>query len=204
MNYRLSKEDNRLTREDLKNWYEVNDYVFLDLETTGFSYKSGSKIIEIAAYRVQNGEVVDKFGTLVNPKVPIPEDLTRHVHGISDDMVKWKDTIEVVMPQFYQFFGALPLMSHNARFDIGSFLRPMLKDMYNYDLPNIVMCTLVASKALAKGVSHKLPDMYNFCTGKEHLHKHRAETDVAMGVEVANYIQKFVRSNYEALYHHLK
>ena len=120
MNYRLSEGDNRLTREDLKNWYEINEYIYFDLETTGFSYNKGSKIIEIAAYKVQNGKVVDKFLTLVNPGVPIPKHLTDNVHGISDDMVKWKDSIDIVMPKFHQFFGTLPLMSHNIKFDVGA------------------------------------------------------------------------------------
>jgi len=193
-----------VTREELKNWYEINDYIYLDLETTGFSYAKGAKIIEIAAYRVQNGKVIDKFVTLVNPQVHIPDKLTREVHGISDDMVKWKDPIEKVMPQFYQFFGTLPLMSHNAKFDIDKFIRPILKDMYNYELPNIVLCTLEASKELAKGTSHKLNDMYRFCTGKEPKNEHRAEADVAMGVEVANAIQKFIRENYVAIYNNLR
>ena len=45
-----------------------------------------NKIIEIGAVRVENGAIVDKFSTFVNPKVPIPfriENLT----GINDNMV---------------------------------------------------------------------------------------------------------------------
>ena len=193
-----------MTREEVKNWYEVNDYVYFDLETTGFSYRGGDKIIEIAAYRVQNGEVVDKFSTLVNPEKPIPPHLTENVHGISDSMVQWKEPIEKVMPEFYNFFGSLPLMCHNSSFDISRFIRPMMKDMYNYELDNIVLCTMRASKHVVEGVSYKLIDMYKYCTGKEPANEHRAEADIVMGVAVANHIQQFIRSNYESVYRKAK
>ena len=192
-----------MTREDLKNWYEINDYIFFDLETTGFSYSKGCKIIEIAAYRMQYGKPIDKFVTLVNPNIHIPDKLTEEVHHISDDMVKWKDPIEVVMPKFLQFIGQLPLISHNIKFDYDSFIKPLMKDLYNCELNNITLCTLEASKVLAKGTKHKLDDMYTFCTGKEPRCEHRAEADVAMGVEVANAIQQFVRVNYTAIYNSL-
>ncbi|MFR3244359.1 MAG: PHP domain-containing protein [Lachnospira sp.] len=47
------------------------DYVVFDLETTGFSPET-NRIIEIGAVKVQNGKIVDKFSTFVNPQVPIP------------------------------------------------------------------------------------------------------------------------------------
>ena len=56
------------------------DYVVFDLETTGFSPET-NRIIEIGAVKVQNGKIVDKFSTFVNPQVPIPfriEQLKRH------------------------------------------------------------------------------------------------------------------------------
>lgn len=193
-----------MTREDLKNWYEVNDYIYFDLETTGFSYAKGSRIVEIAAYRVQFGKPIDKFVTLVNPKVHIPDKLTAEVHHISDDMVKWKEPIEVIMPQFIQFIGQLPIMSHNIKFDSTAFIEPILKELYNYELPNIKLCTLDASKVLAKDSKHNLETMYRFCTGKEPKCEHRAEADVAMGCEVANVIQEFIRKNYSNIYHTLK
>ena len=66
------------------------NYVVFDIETTGFS-PVVNKIIEIGAVRVENGAIVDKFSTFVNPKVPIPfriENLTGinvvHAFGAED------------------------------------------------------------------------------------------------------------------------
>lgn len=70
---------------DSRNQSLQADYVVFDLETTGFSPET-NRIIEIGAVKVQNGAIVDRFSTFVNPEVPIPfriEQLT----SIRDDMV---------------------------------------------------------------------------------------------------------------------
>ena len=56
----------------------LQDFTALDLETTGLNPKT-DKIIEIGAVKVENGQIVDRFSTFVNPKEPIPykiEELT--------------------------------------------------------------------------------------------------------------------------------
>ena len=99
----------------------VTDYVVFDLETTGISHKNDA-IIEISAVKVINGEVVDTFSTLVNPMRPIPYPATA-VNGITDDMVKGKDDEETVTKKFLDWAGDLPMVAHNAKFDISFILR---------------------------------------------------------------------------------
>ena len=45
---------------------ELNEYIALDLETTGLNSKTDS-ITEIAACRFIDGKIKDKFSTLINP-----------------------------------------------------------------------------------------------------------------------------------------
>lgn len=52
-----------------------NDYVVIDTETTGVNIYT-SEIIELAALKVVNGEVVDTFQSLVKPDNPIPLEVT--------------------------------------------------------------------------------------------------------------------------------
>ena len=60
-------------------------------------------------------KVLERFNKFVDPCVPIPELITE-LTGITDDMLKGADKIEVVMPQFLSFVGDSVLVAHNADF----------------------------------------------------------------------------------------
>ena len=104
-------------------------YVVFDLETTGFSPKN-DKIIEIGAVKVKNGKIIDSFSEFVNPRRPIPYKITE-LTGISDDMVKYADSIDFVLPKFMEFIGDAAVVAHNVSFDC-SFIEKNCKDL---DLP---------------------------------------------------------------------
>ena len=92
-------------------------FVVFDIETTGFSPLT-CKIIEIGAVRVEEGKIVDRFSTFVNPKVPIPfriEQLT----NINDSMVMDAPEIEEVLPEFLAFCEGAVMVAHNADFDMS-------------------------------------------------------------------------------------
>lgn len=92
-------------------------YVVFDLETTGFS-SIKDKIIEIGAVKVERGKITERFSTFVNPKVPIPFEITK-LTGITDQMVMDAPGIEVVLKEFLDFVGDAVLVAHNAGFDVG-------------------------------------------------------------------------------------
>ncbi len=88
-----------------------------DIETTGFSSIKDA-IIEIGAVKVTDGKITDRFSTFVNPKRPIPFEIT-NLTSITDEMVMDSPTIDVVLPQFLEFAGDGVLVAHNAGFDVG-------------------------------------------------------------------------------------
>ena len=92
-------------------------YVVFDLETTGFSSVK-DKIIEIGAVKVVDGRITERFSTFVNPRRPIPFEITQ-LTGISDQMVLDAPDIESVLPDFLKFVGDAVLVAHNAGFDVG-------------------------------------------------------------------------------------
>ena len=51
--------------------------VVLDTETTGFSFNH-DELTQIAAARMDRGEIVEWFVTFVNPGKPIPEEVDHH------------------------------------------------------------------------------------------------------------------------------
>jgi DNA polymerase-3 subunit alpha (Gram-positive type) len=92
-------------------------FVVFDIETTGFSSEQ-DRIIEIGAVKIENGQVIDRFNELINPKISIPYKITE-LTSISNDMVKDRKTIEDVLPRFLDFVGDSVVVAHNAEFDTG-------------------------------------------------------------------------------------
>ena len=157
-------------------------YCVLDLETTGFSFRT-EKITEIGVMKVQNGKVLDEFACFVNPEKPIPQRVVEVTH-ITDDMVKDAQTIDKVFPKLIEFLGDSILVAHNADFDIG-FLKYNAKEL-GYSLDNTYIDTL----RLAKDI---FPDYKKYKLGAiaENLGikvevAHRALDDVDTTVKVFN------------------
>ncbi len=108
--------------------------IVLDLETTGLDHRT-ERILEFGAVRLENGEVVDEYETLVNPEVPIRHS-SFNIHGISEEMVKDAPKIEEVMPKILEFIGEHPFVAHSAIFDY-SFLNETMKRLYEKRLTNL-------------------------------------------------------------------
>lgn len=111
-------------------------YVVFDIETTGFS-QTFDRIIEIAAVKVENGAVVDKYETFVNPEMEITEKITE-LTTITNDMVRDAIKIDEALKEFLAFSEDAILVAHNASFDVGMIKANMARlGMDEIDFPVI-------------------------------------------------------------------
>ena len=117
-----------------------DSFVVFDIETTGFSPVKNS-IIEIGAVKIEGGEITDHFSKFVNPKAPIPFEITR-LTGITDDMVCDADTIETVLPEFLAFSKGCHLVAHNAQFDMSFIIENSKRLGYDTDFTYLDTLTL--------------------------------------------------------------
>ena len=153
----------------------MQEYVVVDLETTGLDPYSGCEIIEIGITEIKNNQIVRNYSRLVKPKGIIPPVITE-ITGITNEMVENEEGIETVLPRFRKFLNDRIMIAHNAKFDL-KFLNYYLK---KYDLPTIDnhLCTLEMLKKCKsyKGKNKKLETACNYYNIKNE-NAHRADSD---------------------------
>jgi DNA polymerase III subunit alpha, Gram-positive type len=148
-------------------------FTIIDIETTGLS-KHRDKITEIAAARIENGQITEYFQTLINPKTEIPRFIT-NLTGIDNELVKNAPTIDQVLPNFVDFLGEDIFVAHNATFDFGFLEHNCLKH-HNHKLTNKKLCTRKLANRLFPNLPRKR--LADLC---EHLEIHNEQAHRAMG-----------------------
>src|SRR5690606_11669830 len=90
-------------------------FAIIDVETTGGGI-SGNRITEICIALIKNGEVVDKYTTLVNPERDIPHYITT-LTGIDNEMVANAPLFSEVAEKIEEFTQDAIFVAHNVSFD---------------------------------------------------------------------------------------
>lgn len=132
------------------------EFVVFDIETTGFS-PTTDKIIEIGAVKIKNKKIVETFNMLVNPEIQIPSNIIE-LTGITNKDVDGEPNIEYVLGKFLEFVKDIPVVAHNANFDV-SFIKYSCK-LQGLQFNNIAVDTLKLSRILLKNLKrHKLTSL---------------------------------------------
>lgn len=147
-----------------------SDFVVFDLETTGAKCPP-CRVTEIGAYRIENGQIVGEFQTLVNPETSIPPFIVA-LTGITDSMVRNAPRFEEVVSDFLDFIGDAVLVAHNAHFDIR-FLNNEIGRIYDsYRVANPHLCTVQLSRKLLPQIEnhrlHTVADYYSISIENRH------------------------------------
>lgn len=123
--------------------------VFVDIETTGGSYRN-SRVLEVAAIRYEDGEVTREFSTLINPETYIPASITR-LTGIKDVDVIGAPTFGDIADELAEVMEGVVFIAHNVRFDY-TFLKHEFS-LLGMNFSPKLLCTVRLSRALY--VQHK-------------------------------------------------
>ncbi len=117
---------------------------FIDVESTG-AHPVRDRITEIAILRVEDGEVVARWESLVAPGQPIPP-LIEEVTGISDAMVADAPPFEALADTVAALLEGCVFVAHSARFDYGFIRNAFTRIGREFEAP--VLCTVKLSRAL--------------------------------------------------------
>jgi len=131
-------------------------YVFVDVETTGVNAARG-RVIEVAAIRVEDDNVIKTFSTLIDPEMPISYQITQ-ITGITDGDVAGKPTFREIADELLEILDGAVFVAHNVRFDY-SFLRQEFRRLDKKFSPK-QLCTVKLSRGLYPEMArHRLSDV---------------------------------------------
>lgn len=173
-----------------------NEYVSVDLETTGTS-PTWDEIIEIGAARVCNGEVIETYQQLVNPGFAINPYVTT-LTGISDEMVSNAPYIVEALPGFTKFLGDSIMVGHNiASFD-ANFLYDAGERIGSPVMNDFVDTMRLARKLHRDWSHHRLVDLCeNFGISSEGAH--RALADALVTYQAFEYMRQEILDTYGSI-----
>lgn len=158
------------------------EFVVVDVEATG-AKTPPNRLIELGAYRIRGGRIVDQFLSLVNPEIPIPR-FVATLTGISNEMVKTAPVFALVAPQWLDFVSDSVLVAHNAPFDT-SFLNHEISRVYpGHRMINPHLCTVrLARRAFPDLSNHRLDTIASHFSIPI-ASRHRAGSDALATAEI--------------------
>jgi len=163
--------------------------IFLDIETTGLSFKDNHKIVEIAC--LETNEFIPTkrvFHKLINPERNVPEEAYK-IHGYSTDFLKDKPKFHEVADELLTFIGKKDLIIHNASFDLPFINHELKLIKKNIITKNKIIDTLEIARSKYPGTSNSLDSLCKrFNVDLSKRTKHNAILDCDLLREVYIYL----------------
>ncbi|MBU2514770.1 hypothetical protein KJ966_25890 [bacterium] len=174
-------------------------FIITDIETTG-SIRGKDRIIEIAALKVNNGDILDSFEYLINPHKIISRQISK-LTKITNSTIQDSPSIEEVLPEYIDFVDNGVFVAHNSLFDF-CFINSEIRRLGINSLKNQAdICTYRIAKKLlpkvkARGISGL--SMYFDYPLRD---RHRAMPDVkATHFFLHRFLQELEKQNINSLH----
>lgn len=147
--------------------------VFLDIETTGGS-PYDSRITEIGALRVENGEVTARLNQLLNPEQKVPWFITK-LTGITDEML-WDQPLFIgIADELEYILRDAIFVAHNVNFDYSFIKESFRRNGASFNMDRF--CTARLSRHLYPEQRRHNLDSVIAAHNIEVVNRHRALDD---------------------------
>jgi len=178
-------------------------HAVIDFETTGLSPALGARPTEVAIVLITEGKIVDRFQSLMNPGISIPNDI-QVLTGITNEMVRKSPKVEAVMRDAVQFVGNHPIVAHNAAFD-SKFWDAELRRINGRSKQEFACSMLLARRIFPEASNHKLGTLVRTlglpATGRYHRALADAEATAYLLLHIQQELQR--RFHLSAVSHEL-
>lgn len=151
----------------------MKDFAAIDFETAN---NERTSVCSVGVVIVRNGEIVDKFYSLIQPEPNYYNYWCSQVHGLTRADTEDAPVFPEVWKQIEPKIAGLPLVAHNKSFD-ESCLKAVFR-CYQMDYPDYPFyCTCVASRRVHPWLpNHQLHTVAAEC-GYHLEHHHHALAD---------------------------
>lgn len=148
-------------------------FAAIDFETAN---KKGSSVCAVGVVIVKDGEITDKFYSLIQPEPNHYDYWNTQVHGLTELDTDQSPVFPDVWDKITPLIEDLPLVAHNSKFDEGC-LKKVFK-VYQMDYPDYrFYCTVKAArKQFPQLENHQLHTVSKHCGYKMVAH-HEALDD---------------------------
>lgn len=158
----------------------MQDFVAIDFETANGRRCS---VCSVGMIIVRDGEIVDRFYSLIKPTPNYYSYWTTEIHGLTQADTDSAPTFPEVWAQVEERIKGLPLVAHNKPFD-ESCLKAVFAE-YGMEYPDYEFyCTLAASRRTLDLPSHQLHIVAEAC-GFSLMNHHNALEDAEACAAIA-------------------
>lgn len=168
--------------------------VVIDFETTGLSPHYGDRTIEVGAVLVTDNKIVERFQSLMNPKMRISSFIEDYT-GITNGMLAKAPDINDVMKKLKSFISNHPLVAHNASFD-SKFLDAEFERIQHRRANEFACSMLISRRIYQDAPNHKLETLVRYKNLKTDGVHHRALADAEMTAHLWLRIIADIKANY--------
>lgn len=169
-------------------------HTIIDFETTGLSPALGARPTEIAIVIIDDGKIVDRFQSLMNPGVSIPNDI-QVLTGITNEMVRKAPAVEAVMRDAVRFVGIHPIVAHNAAFD-RKFWDAELRRIHGRRKQEFACSMLLSRRLYPNAPNHKLGTLIQILCLPATGRYHRALADAEATAYLLLHMQHELQSRF--------
>jgi len=151
------------------------DFVVLDVEAIG-AKGLPARIIELGAYHLRSGKILDEFQTLIDPGVPLPRFIAA-LTGITDEMLRGAPKFARIVDAWLDFTGDAVLVAHDSKFDLALLNREIARVFPGCRMRNAELCTVKLARRLMRALDSHSLDALAAHFGFEIAARHRAASD---------------------------
>lgn len=152
---------------------EEQTFCVVDIETNGGSAKKGFQIIELGAVKYKNGQIIDKFESLVFAREIPP--YVQEVTKITPKMLENAPRLETVLKDFKVFLEDDVFIAHDIKFDY-TFISESFEKYNLGKLLNRKICTIDLAKRTIESEKYGLSSLKELLNIEVDNH-HRAYYD---------------------------